>query len=267
MQSLPSLALELRIRFACDIVHGMAFLHAQRIAFRDLKSSNVLVDGQDRCRLADFGSVRRFQLQESAKHRRNSFLTTIGRTAASDSLHDIMVLEDMTQGAGSLLYMAPEILQATPQFVPASEVWSFGVLAWEIATQQRPDLLAQSPTHRGPGASGLLEMLREGSRLTFPADDSSDVPRWYKRMTTACMAMDPSERPSFESLLRTLQAQLPQDDHIALGKQSSHSRPAMLSSTTVDVNNHGQLPGDEDDDGTDLALLSDNKRLRERLLK
>ena len=47
-----------RLRCALDIAEGMRFLHSCRLIHRDLKSGNVLVDGEGRCKICDFGLSR-----------------------------------------------------------------------------------------------------------------------------------------------------------------------------------------------------------------
>lgn len=86
-----------------DIMQGMRFIHSAEppILHGDLKSANVLVDGNFRAKIADFGL--------SAKRR----------------------------AVGTPFYMAPELLCGAP-ISTQSDVYSFGVLLWELMTHKYP---------------------------------------------------------------------------------------------------------------------------------
>jgi serine/threonine protein kinase len=86
-------------------MQGMRFLHAANppIVHGDLKSANVLVDGNFRAKIADFGLT--------AKRR--------GRAA------------------GTPFFMAPELLRGGATSTQ-SDVYAFGVLLWEVITHKFP---------------------------------------------------------------------------------------------------------------------------------
>jgi serine/threonine protein kinase len=93
-----------RLRICVDIADGMRFLHESGVLHRDLKSGNVLVDGEGRCKIADFG------------------LSTFRDMTA-------------TQTAGvlaTLAWTAPEVMTGAAGFSAASDVYSFGVICWEV---------------------------------------------------------------------------------------------------------------------------------------
>ena len=92
------------VDMAAQVAEAMAFLHAQQppVVHRDLKSHNVLIDADGRCRLCDFGLV--------------------GTRAVT---------------AGTPNYMAPELFLAKAYSTPV-DVFAFGVLLNELFTREVP---------------------------------------------------------------------------------------------------------------------------------
>ncbi|KAG8651638.1 hypothetical protein MANES_06G007900v8 [Manihot esculenta] len=100
-----------RLRMALDTARGMNYLHncTPMIVHRDLKSPNLLVDKNWVVKVSDFGLSR-------MKH--NTFLSS--RSAA-----------------GTAEWMAPEVLRNEPSDEKC-DVYSFGVILWELCTLQQP---------------------------------------------------------------------------------------------------------------------------------
>uniref|UniRef100_A0A0E0F8J3 non-specific serine/threonine protein kinase n=1 Tax=Oryza meridionalis TaxID=40149 RepID=A0A0E0F8J3_9ORYZ len=145
---------------------GMNYLHnsSPPIVHRDLKSSNLLVDKNWTVKVADFG-LSRLKLE--------TFLTT-------------------KTGKGTPQWMAPEVLRNEPSN-EKSDVYSYGVILWEISTQKIPwDNLN---TMQVVGAVGFMD-----HRLDIP----SDVDPHWASMIESCWDSDPQRRPSFQELLDQL---------------------------------------------------------------
>ncbi|KMT16275.1 hypothetical protein BVRB_3g054260 [Beta vulgaris subsp. vulgaris] len=155
-----------RIHMALDIARGMNYLHncSPPIVHRDLKTSNLLVDKNWMVKVADFGLSR-------VKH--ETYLTT--RT-----------------GKGTPQWMAPEVLR-NERSDEKSDIYSFGVILWELATQKIPweHLNAMQVI----GAVGFMNQ-----RLDIPDDVDS---RWTS-IIESCWDSDPQKRPSFQELLEKL---------------------------------------------------------------
>ncbi|XP_075097159.1 uncharacterized protein LOC107766684 isoform X2 [Nicotiana tabacum] len=100
-----------RIHMALDIARGMNYLHHHNppIVHRDLKSSNLLVDKNWTVKVGDFGLSR-------LKY--ETFLAT-------------------KTGKGTPQWMAPEVLRSEPSN-EKSDLYSFGVILWELATGKLP---------------------------------------------------------------------------------------------------------------------------------
>ncbi|CAD5111907.1 DgyrCDS1169 [Dimorphilus gyrociliatus] len=153
--------------FAMDVANGMSFISSKKFLHRDLAARNVLIDEQMICKISDFGYSR-------------------------DIIHSRQY-ESKSQAKLPLRWMAPESLYDGLYSVK-SDVWSFGVLLWEIIT------LGATPY---PGMSGSTVMIKvkEGYRLPKPLH-CADV--LYDLMNE-CWRSNPKLRPSFHRLYSHLE--------------------------------------------------------------
>ncbi|MQL73837.1 hypothetical protein Taro_006222 [Colocasia esculenta] len=118
-----------RLRMALDVAKGVNYLHCLNppIVHWDLKTPNLLVDKNWAVKVCDFG-LSRFKA--------NTFIS-------SKSV------------AGTPEWMAPEFLRGEPTN-EKSDVFSFGVILWELVTMQQP-WTGLSPPQRSKGASLICE--------------------------------------------------------------------------------------------------------------
>lgn len=109
----PPLSWLARLKIAQDAARGLAYLHEEmdfQLIFRDLKASNILLDEEFNAKLSDFGLARQGP-PEGISHVSTSVVGTIG-------------------------YAAPEYVQ-TGRLTAKSDVWSFGVVLYELITGRR----------------------------------------------------------------------------------------------------------------------------------
>ena len=78
----------------------------------------------------------------------------------------------------------------------AADVWSFGVVAWELASGERP--------YRGLTHGQVLHQVAQGRALAPPASAPPALAAFLRR----CLAADPAERPTFEQIARELLPEL-----------------------------------------------------------
>ncbi|XP_073045260.1 probable serine/threonine-protein kinase PBL19 [Primulina eburnea] len=112
-QAYPSLSWDQRMQIVLGAAQGLAYLHEEleiQVIYRDFKASNVLLDGDFHPKLSDFGLAREGP--------------TAGRTHVSTAV------------VGTHGYAAPDYIQ-TGHLTTKSDVWSFGVVLYEILTGRR----------------------------------------------------------------------------------------------------------------------------------
>lgn len=155
-----------RMRMALDVARGMNYLHncTPVIVHRDLKSPNLLVDKNWVVKVCDFG-LSRMKI--------NTFLSS-------------------RSTAGTAEWMAPEVLRNEPSDEKC-DVYSFGVILWELCTLQQP-WGGMNPM-QVVGAVGF-----QHRSLDIP-DDMDPV---VADIISKCWQTDPKMRPSFSEIMLAL---------------------------------------------------------------
>ncbi|CAH0768790.1 unnamed protein product [Bemisia tabaci] len=178
--------------FCYQVARGMQFLSSKGIIHRDLAARNVLVAEDHTCKVADFGFAR-------------DVITS-------------HVYERKSEGRLPIRWMAPESLYDNI-FSVKSDIWSFGVLVWEIVT------LGSTP-YPGLAAAEVMKRVRDGYRLDKPEHCRREL---YNIMYY-CWDKDPKERPNFSELVDLLeQLLLSETEYIELERFPDHSYYNMVS--------------------------------------
>ncbi|XP_077985343.1 fibroblast growth factor receptor-like [Glandiceps talaboti] len=178
------------MKFALDVAMGMEFLSTKQCVHRDLAARNILINEHNVCKMGDFGLAR--------------------------DVVDKHQYERKTQGRLPIRWMSIESV-LDDIFTTKSDVWSFGVLLWEIVSMgYRPY----------PGMSGqeVIQALREGYRMPKPSHCKEEL---YAIMIS-CWNEDPEKRPQFTDLVMEL-------DHLVSDEKTYINIEDVIG---VDVNNY-----------------------------
>ncbi|XP_070578982.1 mitogen-activated protein kinase kinase kinase 9-like isoform X2 [Ptychodera flava] len=182
---------DILVDWALQIARGMNYLHNEAplpLIHRDLKSCNILLSeklenddlSNKTLKITDFGLAR-----EMYKTTRMS-------------------------AAGTYAWMAPEVIKASI-FSRGSDVWSYGVLLWELLTGEFPY----------KGIDGLAVAYGVAvNKLTLPIP--STCPQPFSRIMTECWNADAHARPSFRDILDQL-SEIADSSFINTPYESFHS--------------------------------------------
>ena len=158
------IAKEQYLRFVVEIATGMEHLEAKGITHRDLAARNVLVSADLTLKISDFGLSR-------------------------NGVYVIKNSEGRTRHL-PIRWMSPEALRDRA-FSAKSDVWSFGVLLWEIGT------LGSFPYSDVRDDNLARYVACENGRLERP----DGVPLEIYEIMCSCWAAEPGDRPDFTQLL------------------------------------------------------------------
>ncbi|EAN89254.1 putative serine/threonine protein kinase [Trypanosoma cruzi] len=185
---------------------AMHYLHAQGIVHRDLKTQNLFLKSNRReVAVGDFGVAEFVGKAEFSKtkspfsspllpasqhflaKRRDGEL--IGDVSTCDSADDIMNGPLIGAVRGTLLYMAPEVLESGV-CSPSSDVWSLGCIFYELLSLRHPFESRDFAT--------LMMRVMAGARQPPPGHYPPEVVQLLDRM----LSLDAANRPSCEEILR-----------------------------------------------------------------
>lgn len=162
----PSISLFRILLMAAQIADGMAYLEASKFVHRDLAARNCMLSENGTVKIGDFGMAR--DIYETDYYRKGN------------------------KGLLPVRWMAPESL-ADGIFTNQSDVWSYGVVLWEIST------LAEQP-YQGLANEQVLQYVLKGELLAKP----QSCPDILHRLMLACWQKRPINRPTFLRLVGIL---------------------------------------------------------------
>ncbi|KAK6935068.1 Serine-threonine/tyrosine-protein kinase, catalytic domain [Dillenia turbinata] len=206
-RALPSLPWKTRLQIMLGAAQGLAYLHEGlevQVIYRDFKASNVLLDEDFKPKLSDFGLARE------------------GPTGDCTHVSTAVV--------GTYGYAAPEYVESGHLNVK-SDIWSFGVVLYEILTARR-----SLDRNRPAEEQKLLEWVKQ-----FPADSKRfimiidprlrnqcplNAARKIAKLADSCLNKNAKERPTMSQIIEGIKEAI----------EDSEGRNPEASGNLVDSN-------------------------------
>ncbi|KAK4414312.1 putative serine/threonine-protein kinase PBL19 [Sesamum alatum] len=181
----PALSWDRRLQIMLGAAQGLAYLHEEleiQVIYRDFKSSNVLLDEEFKPKLSDFGLAREGP--------------TPGHTHVSTAV------------VGTYGYAAPDYIE-TGHLTSKSDVWSFGVVLYEILTGRR-----SLERDRPRSEQKMLDWVKQ-----YPADSrkfgmimdprlenqySLSAARRIAKLADSCLVKSAKDRPKMSKVVESL---------------------------------------------------------------
>jgi serine/threonine protein kinase len=163
---LPPPTLKEILQMALEIADGMAYLSVRKCIHRDLAARNCMVNKDNVVKIGDFGMAR--DVYETEYYRKEG------------------------KGLLPVRWMAPESLR-DGVFTSQSDVWSYGVVLWEMAT------LAEQP-YQGLANDQVVYYVKEGNVMDKP----ENCPDKLYRLMSDCWQRHAHQRPTFLEICERL---------------------------------------------------------------
>ncbi|CAG8633736.1 5659_t:CDS:2 [Dentiscutata heterogama] len=157
-----------KINIAVDIARGLNFLRA--IVHRDIRPENILITANETAKIANF-SLSRYFRDESRR---------------------------LAVSLQTVRYSAPEMLyRNTNKYNTKCEVYSFGILLWELAEQKIPY----------KHLDDIMEIKNRVDKEKYrePFTNFSNLPKDYKEISMKAVGADPDFRPTITEMFKTLE--------------------------------------------------------------
>ncbi|XP_052293968.1 probable serine/threonine-protein kinase PBL19 isoform X2 [Citrus sinensis] len=211
----PTLPWKTRLEIILGAAEGLAYLHEGleiQVIYRDFKTSNVLLDGNFKPKLSDFGLARE------------------GPTGDHTHVSTAVV--------GTYGYAAPEYIE-TGHLKSQSDIWSFGVVLYEILTGRRV-LERNRPTMEQKLLEWVKQFPADGKKFSMMIDPrlrnqySINAARRVAKLADNCLKKNPEERPTMNQVVESLKLAVQESEQGSSSTTTAAKTPVTSSSRLVD---------------------------------
>lgn len=177
-------------QFIQDVANGLAVLHNQSnpIVHQDIKPDNILIDGNGRFLITDFGISKRLRA-----------------TMRRQSKRDV--------SSGAMPYMAPERFDSNPRLNTSSDIWSVGASIYELAMGELPF----------SGYGGAMQ--RNGADMPSLSENYSPV---LNEIMQRCLSPEAGDRPTAVDLSKWASSKTIPNKPLADSNKTIVKQPATI---------------------------------------
>ena len=202
-----------RIQILLDVVDGLVYLHLiHKSVHLDLKSPNILlekiVSNDDaartdrsvthRAKIADFGMSRIFNKGKKTMRATKSMQKESSKAAMKSA--NWITVSKRKGFVGTPRWMAPEMMKKEITFGPSADIYSFGVMMWEVWSGRKP-------WSEFSDKQEIFKAVREDRRRLKSPSDTETV-EGYEELMRSCTEYKATRRPLIDSVRSNLQALL-----------------------------------------------------------
>lgn len=214
-RSLLTVPWKTRLEIILGAAEGLAYLHEGleiQVIYRDFKTSNVLLDGNFKPKLSDFGLARE------------------GPTGDHTHVSTAVV--------GTYGYAAPEYVE-TGHLKSQSDIWSFGVVLYEILTGRRV-LERNRPRMEQKLLEWVKQFPADGKKFSMIIDPrlrnrySISAARRVAKLADKCLKKNPEERPTMNQVVESLKQAIQESEEGSSNTTTAAKPPVTSASRLVD---------------------------------
>ena len=151
-----------------EVLCGLKYLHLQHYLHRDIKAANILVNSVGKIVLCDLGITATLMGHGKLLSSRKTF-------------------------AGSVCWMAPEVMDQTNGHIQSADIWSFGVTVIELV-KGKPPYFDMTP-HKV-----VVAVITSGMQLLDTKEDKKRFSIQIRKIVAACVQKSPKRRPTADIL-------------------------------------------------------------------
>ncbi|KAL6652303.1 hypothetical protein ACP70R_011228 [Stipagrostis hirtigluma subsp. patula] len=230
----PALPWDVRLQIVLGAAEGLLYLHEGlecQIIYRDFKASNILLDEDFRPKLSDFGLAREGPSE--------------GQTHVSTAV------------MGTFGYAAPDYVQ-TGHLTTKSDVWSFGVVLYEILTARRSiernrprseQKLLEWVRRHPAGSTRFGEIMDARLEGRYPARGAREI----AELASRCVAKHARDRPTMREVVEGLRQAM---RHTEMDGGAADHAPEPAGQEEAPW-----MPGGEEDEGAAAAKAAARRRM------
>lgn len=221
------------LEIVMQVAEGLAYAHSKGVIHRDVKPENLMIRGDERVCVTDFGIVKTLMTEEAPAPANASGLEQeIGGNAAMTAIGSCL---------GTPMYGAPEQWGTAERVAPPADVYALGIILYEMCCGRRP-----FDTDEEKVAPMTLINRHLSQRPPDPREFRADMPVELARLCLKMLAKDPADRPqemmALREFLSTIHHKLTGKSYRPAAPLHSAQSPDVLNNQAFSLASLGKIP-------------------------